>query len=159
MVREAIATWFVRSGRSIGRLLGCELKVDVSDHSIQTSMVKPDKERWAWDDTLYKKGCLFVDGYANPVKPSVDYNKDLEDPDTVTVKESEQQATEDDTEDSEEHVSMISSPRYREYMRQDLISQMLNPREQWRLVVYAVIALAVLMLGNVFISLSAAGLI
>jgi hypothetical protein len=155
MVRETIATWCVRTGRSIGRTLGCELKVDVSDHSIKTSMVKPDTERWAWDKNLYKNGNLFVEEYANPIKPRVTVGEEIDESTEVDVTEGDG----GEETDSNAHTQLISSAKYHEIIRADKISQLMNPREQWRLIVYAVIALCVLMLGNVFISLSAAGLI
>jgi hypothetical protein len=94
---------------------------------------------------MFKNANLFVDGYANPIKPGVEHNSKLENPDTVTVKEGEPDGdidTEESTEGKE--VDLIASSRYRDYMRQDLVSQLLTPKEQWKLIAYGVLALGAL---------------
>lgn len=150
-LRTKIANWGIGFFRKLGRKPGeSELAVELSDHSINVRMVETDTEQRAWDDNLYRYGNVFIDGYANPIKPSVEYNEELEDPDTVDVEEGS-------AEDSDSHVELISSPRYRDYMRQDLIGQLLNPREQWRIIAYAVIGLALIMAINLVVTLSAAG--
>lgn len=151
-LRSSLASFAIKSARGFGQTLGCELVVDISDHSIGTSMEIPNTNSRAWDDNLFKSGQLYLKDHANPIKPYLVRNEDLEDPDEVDVKETKDV-------DSDNHTRVISSPRYKEYMRQDLISQLLNPRAQWRLIAYAVIILAVLMLANVFISMSAAGML
>lgn len=164
-IRTTIANTLISTGRSLGRSGDAELAVDVSDHSISVAMEQPDKTQRAWDANLYRRGNLFVEGYANPVKPSVRQHKELATPDEATVIEGtadDQSDTEgDETEDTDDgpHVDLIASPRYRAYMRQDLISQLLNPRAQWRLIAYAVIALAVFMAVNIVVSLAAAGVL
>jgi len=130
-------------------------------------MVVPQTDTVAWDADHFKYGCVFAEGYANPIKPIVDYNEDLEEPDTIELAEDadkRQAAADGGGEEGGEvveanHVELISSPRYRDYMRQDLISQLLNPREQWKLIAYGVIALAILMVLNVALSAAAAGLL
>ena len=97
---------------------------------------------------------MFVSGYANPIKPTVNDNSELENHDTVNIDESNEGEPEPD-----KNVSVIASSRFRTYMKQDLISQLLTPQEQWKLIAYAVGVLAVLMFFNVFVSMSAAGLI
>lgn len=151
-IRSSIATYAIRKARGLGRSLGCELVVEVSDHSIDLAMQQPDKEERAWDPELYKNGQLYYSDYANPIKPKIEYNQDLEQPDRVA-------ATDGGDSDDAAHVKMISSPRYREYMRQDAISQILNPREQWRLIFFAVIGLALLVVVNIMMNASATGLI
>jgi hypothetical protein len=157
-IRTTIANTLISTGRSLGRSGDAELAVDVSDHSISVAMEEPDKTQRAWDSNLYRRGNLFIDGYANPVKPSVQQHKELATPDEAKVIEGQ---PEDDSppDDDEPHVDLIASPRYRAYMRQDLISQLLNPRAQWRLIAYAVIALAVFMAVNIVVSLAAAGVL
>lgn len=132
-------------GRKMARADGRELAVDLSDHSINIKMARPDGDTQAWDPDLYHRGNVFVDGYANPIKPVVDKNKELEEPDTV------------DEEATDGHVEMISSSRYADYMKQDLISQLLNPKEQWRLLAYGIIALGVLQFFGIIITLYASG--
>jgi len=159
-VRSYLGNKFIGFGRKLGRGAGYELAVEVSDHDITARMERPDKTERAWDEDLYKRGNMFVAGYANPIKPSVDYNRDLEDPDTVDVVEGDTDADSDGEDDTtEEDVQLIASPRYREYMQQDLISQILNPREQWRLLAYGIIALGILTMFNIALSLSASGLV
>lgn len=154
-VRTYLSNTLIGWGRSIGRKEGqTELAVTISEHSIDTRMVETTKEHRAWDDGLYRYGNVFVKGYANPVKPVVDHNKELENPDTIDIEEGGDNES-DESEGS--HVELISSPRYRDYMTQDLISQLLNPREQWRLIAYAIIALGAVMLINVVVTMSAAG--
>jgi hypothetical protein len=161
-IRTKIANVLIGTGRSLGRSEGkSELAVVVSDHSITARMVDVDESKLAWDDDMYRYGNLYIEGYANPVKPTVKTHTELEEPDTASIEDSDasdQQHDADGTDDADSpHVSLISSPRYREYMRNDLISQLLNPRQQWRLIAYGIIALAIVMVINVVITLSAAG--
>jgi hypothetical protein len=165
-VRTYIANTLIDYGRAIGRSADSELAVEVSDHSIEIGMEQPDETQRAWDANLYRRGCLFLSGYANPIKPRVRHHDDLENPDEAFIDEStagDAEATDGDESEAETddspHVSLIASSRYKDYMRQDLISQLLNPRAQWRLIAYAVIALTILMFINVFISLAAAGVL
>lgn len=157
MVRSWLATVAIRSARSFGRLLGCELVVEASDHSLETTMELPNRNTRAWDGSLYKHGQLFAQGYANPIKPAVNHNPSLETPDTINVHEGN--PDEDDGEDDEEpgRVKLIASERYQQFMQQDLVSQLLNPREQWRLLVYGIIGLGALQFFTIIITLYATG--
>lgn len=122
--------------RSFGNMLGCELAIDSGGQTLDAKMAVPKKTKdVAWDDNLYVKGNLFVGDYANPIKPSVNYNEGLENPDTVGVEASEN--GEDDA-----HVSVISSPRYRLFMMQDLVSQLLNPSERLTMIQWVLIGIA-----------------
>jgi len=94
--RALPANILISMGRSIGRATGCELAVDLSEHSINASMQLPNRDTAAWDDNLYRSGCVFVDGYANPIKPRVRANKDLENPDTISHREGETDDTDED---------------------------------------------------------------
>jgi hypothetical protein len=159
--RAAPANWLIAAGRSLGRTLGCQLAVDVNDHSIELEMEVPSKDTRAWDTDLYRYGNLFVGSYANPIKPRVEYNEDLENPDEITHVEGEPEdaphgESETDGEDVG-HVQLISSPRYRDYMRQDLISQLLTPQEQWKLIAYAVAGVIALQFVTMIIVLYATG--
>ena len=141
--------------RSIAEPLGYQLVVELSQHSIEIDLERPDNDKRAWDPSLYKSGNVFLSGYANPIKPRARANDNaLEQHDTVDVDEGE--ATEVDPE-RDRHVSVISSSRFKTYMKQDLISSLLTPNEQWKMLAYAVGGLAVLVLINVVVSLSAAG--
>lgn len=158
MVREWLSTVAIRNARSFGRLLGCELVVDASTHSLETSMEMPDREQRAWDPDLYKHGQLYVAGYANPIKPVIEHNAELEEPDTVHIQKGEAEA-DDGLEESDDDTTaaIITSERYKTYMQQDLISQLLNPREQWRLLVYGIIALGALQFIAIIITMYATG--
>lgn len=152
--RSTLANAFIASGRQLGKLMGLEMAVVVSDHSIEASMEKPDTDRRAWDTELYKSGNLFVSGYANPIKPRVRENPDLENPNTVDVEEGE---ADEEVEEEDGHAQLITSGRYREFMRQDLISQLLTPESRWNLLVWAVVCLGVLQFVAIIITLYATG--
>ncbi len=182
-IRSYIPNKIMGTGRWLGQALGCELVVELSDHSIQTEMEVPDRSKRAWDPHHYKTGNVFYLGYANPIKPTVKSHKDLEQKDTVDVEhgpmrplharddvEQEDVGGRDQEESSDEgalftdggekaHVEIISSKRYRDFMRQNLMSELLTPREQWKLIAIAVAAVAVLQLITLMVSLSAAGVL
>lgn len=124
--------------------------MDVSGHSIETSMVVPgsDDER-AWDHSLYVRGNLFVSDYANPVKPVVNHNDGIDNPDEVEVQEAQASETEG-------HVSVISSARYRMFMIQDLVSELLNPSERLTKIQWAIIGLAGMMLMTLVVNIAIA---
>lgn len=163
MIRELIANSFIAAGRSIGKLSGLELQVELSDHSINVEMVKPDQDTRAWDPSMFKSGNLFLDGYANPIKPRVRTNQDLEEPDTAELEEGEvegdveQPQLESGEEADDKHAYLITSGRYREYMRQDLISQLLTPESRWNILVWAVVGLGVLQFFAIVITMWATG--
>jgi hypothetical protein len=155
-----LATRIIGFGRKIGRSFGYELAVVVSDHSIKLKMVNPDNtEQRAWDDNLYRHGNVFMSGYANPIKPKVEQHSGLENKDrarlhdTVTVPDGGEEQAE------RVHTQLMSSGRYQDYMLQDLISQVLNPQEQWKKLFYAVIGTAVIASLSLIASASAAGII
>jgi len=151
--REIPANWLLSKARSFGRSLGCELVVDVSDHSIKTSMEVPNTDKRAWDSNMYHRGQLFRAGYANPIKP-VEVLEDDEKYDqvkkSIDIIESGEQAERGE-------VGMLPSWRYQEHQDQHTISQMVNPTEQWRKILYAVLGLGLLMMMNVVISAYLAG--
>jgi len=150
-MREAIANWFVRRSVGIAEALGTERVVEVSEHSIGITFERPEKESRAWDSSMYESGQLFHSDYANPIKPVVESNADLDNPDTAYIK-----VREEEEEDKEPY--LITSDRYQSYMTQDLIDSLLTPREKWRLIAYAVIATAFLVVTNLIVSLGNAGL-
>jgi hypothetical protein len=156
MTLPGTAMNLVRSGFE---LLGYQLVVELSEHSIEIDLERPDKNKRAWDSSLYKSGNVFLDGYANPIKPTVKANDELENHDEATITEGEGELPEGEREDPDTSAAVIASSRFRTYMKQDLISQLLTPNEQWKLLAYAVGALGLVMLINVFISMSAAGMI
>lgn len=157
MIRDSIANGFISAGRTLGQILGLQLAVEVSDHSIELSMEHVEKDTRAWDTNLYKNGNLFIKGYANPVKLRLEQNEGLENPDTVDVEDGDTEAdTADDSEEDHE-AAVIASSRYRDYMRQDLISQLLTPESRWNLLVWAGIAIAGLQFINMILMLWSTG--
>jgi len=150
-MRETIANWFVRRAVGIAEALGTERVIEVSEHSIGISFEVPGKENRAWDGRLYESGQLYHSDYANPIKPKVESNADLDEPDTAYVKVSEEK-------EEDKEPFLITSNRYKSYMTQDLIDSLLTPREKWRLIAYAVIGTAFLVVTNLIVSLGNAGL-
>jgi hypothetical protein len=152
--------------RSTFGIVGYELVVELSEHSIEIDLERPNKDKRAWDSSLYKTGNVFLSGYANPIKPVARSSPKLENHDKAELIEGEGEETDGEEEQDTEHedtdtveAAVIASGRFKTYMKQDLISQMLTPNRQWKLVAYAVGVLALLVLVNVFISMSAAGII
>lgn len=161
VVRAWLSNKFVGFGRKIGRADGQELMVDLSEHSISVGMVDPERDDLAWDDSLYRHGNVFLKGYANPIKPTVTRHNELEEPDTAEIEEIDSEATDAvsaETDGGEDgHVKLISSARFGEFMRQQLIESLLNPREQWRLLMYAMIGLGALQFLTMIVTLYATG--
>lgn len=147
-LRSALATQMIGYARLCGRLMGCEVAVDAGGQELDVKMVHPshDGER-AWDDSMYVHGNLFVDGYANPVKLQVTVNPSLDEPDTVDVEVSENGS------ESPQNVSVISSARYRLFMMQDLVSELLNPKERLDKILYAILAIGGVLLINLMVTL------
>lgn len=137
--------------RRLGQWLGCELVVEVSDHSIEVSMEVPDKSRRAWDSSLWKNGQLYLKGYANPIKP-VPRPSDEPGEDDVDVETSEVPKS-----DGGGSVGIEPSWKYKEFMAQKIISQLLNPQEEWRKIVYGIIALGALQFLTMILVLYATG--
>lgn len=163
---ETIINISLDTVRGTAEYLGYELVVELSDHSINIRMERPNRERRAWDTNLYKSGNVFIAGYSNPIKPRVKQNQGLENPDTVEIEDGEPDEVEtehpelpegeDDGEESPD-VEVIASGRYRTYMRQHLIEQLLTPESRWNLLVWAVIGLGFLLFCNMLITLWATG--
>lgn len=155
-IRATIGTKGIAFFRKFARADGgTELKVTLSDHSIDVRMVDVDDNAHAWDDTLYRYGNVFLSGYANPIKPTVNANTELEEPDTADMDESVggYQKQSDGV-----HTQLISSGRYSEFMKQQLIESILNPDAQWKKILYVVLAVAFMQLATLMAALSAAGM-
>ena len=157
MIREFIANSLIAAGVTIGQYAGLQKAIVLSEHSINVTMEQPDESNRAWDTSLYKHGNVFLDGYANPIKPGVEQNTGLENPDHVSEAETPEEGEGDaDTADGP-HTQLISSGRYRDYMRQDLISQLLTPESRWNKMLYGIIAVAALQFLGIIITLYATG--
>lgn len=162
--RSRIATGLLNYARKMGQSLGCELVIEVSDHSIETSMEVPNKHRWGWDSNLFKRGQLFIKGYANPIKPIARKTRHPKKPDRLALEEGESDpepladgGENPQAEDPGAEFELIPSYRYREHQDQHLISQLVNPSEQWRMLVYGIIGLGALIFFNIIIVLYATG--
>lgn len=139
---------------STGKAIGLQQKIEVSDHSVSVKLTLPDQDKDAWDEDMFRHSNIFIRGYANPIKPVVNHNPELRNKDTVDLEESDTgEGDEDWDEDDEDegHVDLISSTRYRDYMRQDLVSQLLTPQEQWKLLAYGILGLGILTFFNMVV--------
>lgn len=155
MVRRQIASAFIRWARKTGNALGCELVVEVNDHSIKTTMEVPSSDKRAWDTNLYHKGQLFREGYANPIKPvEMLEESDEEEDDTVTKSV---QILDSQADASPGKIGMLPSWRYQVHQDQHAISELVNPTEQWRLIVYGIIALGIIGFMNAILILYGTG--
>lgn len=141
-VRNAIATSILGAARSFGNALGCELKIEESQHSLHTSMVVPETDTMAWDPDHFKAGNYYIRGHANPVKHAV---RDPEDPHgqkAVAVPDAVNAETESE-------VELVPSRRYQEYQDQHVISQMAQPEQHYTTMFYLLLGI----LGLVMITL------
>lgn len=134
-LRDHLATFAMRIARAFGHRIGCYLVIEPSEHTVRLSMEVPSKSNRAWDLNHYRWTNIFPDGYANPIRIDVDRHKALETPDEVLPVETRNSTEEahlaaDGGEDVTSHIQLISSHRYREFMRQNLISQLINPSEK-----------------------------
>lgn len=125
-----------------------KLRVMLGEHNIQHEYVNPDseeeQEERAWDDD-YANGCMFVDGYSNSIHHSEgwDFPDDYPDPLKKKLRE----------EAPRNKVKLIGKDRYKDYMQQDLVSQLVGAsagRNWAKLAVYLLMAVLAL---NVFIFL------
>ena len=166
MIRESIANSLIAAGIALGSATGLQKVVELSDHSIQIQMEQPDESNRAWDTSLYKNGNVFIDGYSNPVKPQVKQNTGLKNPDVAEIEEGDpddpdgdvdQPQLESGDDEPDTHAQLITSSRYRDYMRQDLVSQLLTPETRWNKMLYGLIAVAALQFIGIIITLYATG--
>jgi len=159
MITRTIGNKLIGMGRKLARKEGkTELAVELSDHSINVRMVDVQSDTYAWDPGLYRYGNVFLSEYANPIKPRVRHNKELENKDMAEMTEGNEDNIDGPVasqEDAEPEV--ISSNRYVSYMKQELIESLLNPRQQWRIIAYALIGLGIVQAMTLVAALAAAG--
>lgn len=167
VVRTYLGNKFIGFGRSLGRGDGRELAVELSGHSIRARMMDPDDESVAWDPSMYKYGNIFVEDYANPIKPVVHRRDALDEPDTVDVLEAAENFNEMGAADGEagdgaeasRSTEMISSKRYALAIKQHLIEQLIRPQKYWQKLLIGIVAVAILLVINIMLTASAAGLL
>jgi hypothetical protein len=123
-------TTVVNALRGTARIFNLELRIVLTEHKIKTEFVKPKNSDVAWDSEHWVYGNIFVEGIANPVK--------------ITKSKLE-----------EEDVEIITSDRYKTFMEQSLIEDMLQASKSSGLslkqVAIALGALNILAVGIVFI--------
>ena len=98
----ALFTIAVSLIRSTARLFNYELKIVLTEHKIKVKFDKPDREENCWDDSHWIRGNIFLKGIANP----------------INIKKSDVKESED--------VEIITSDRYKTFMEQSLIDDMLQ---------------------------------
>jgi len=110
--------------RALAYTFGYELRVELTDHEIKLNFADPNNEENCWDETHYVSGNLFIQGYANPIKPEVS----------------------DDFSDYE----LIESERYKSYMRNSLIDDIMKASKKSGITIgQAVLALGSLQIATI----------
>jgi hypothetical protein len=147
--RSTVATGALNYARSVGEKMGLRLAVEVDGGELKTSMEVPDTDVRAWDSDLFRKAGLFIKGYANPVKPVVTRNPEPKEPDDLEA----DGAPADDS----KVFDVVPSYRYREHQDQSVLSELVNPTEQWKTIVYLVLGMIGLQFLTVIVTLYATG--
>lgn len=98
---EVIFTTLLQSLRGTARLFGYEIALVLSEHKIKTKFKSPNSKTNAWDSEMYVHGNIFFKDLANPIKPT---KSDI----------------------SPEENDIITSERYKTFMEQSLIDDMLK---------------------------------
>jgi hypothetical protein len=119
---RALFTIAVNALRGTARLFGYELKIVLTEHKIKTKFDKPSREGNCWDDSHWIRGNIFIKDIANP----------------INIKKS-------DVED--EDVEIITSERYKRFMEQSLVDDMLQASKTGKMTVKN----AVVILGSLIV--------
>lgn len=91
-------------GETLAYFGGNKLKITLDEHQIDIDVVNPlDVEDVAYDTNHYVNGNIFIDGYSNPVKHKFD--------------------------EAEEEVELVSSMRYKPYMNNKLLEDLIKSTE------------------------------
>ena len=153
-----LATHVLNYARAFGHRMGCNLEVEVRGDRIETKMAHPKISKKAWDSDMYDSAGLFVHGFANPVKPVVERSADPNEPDDLDVDAAGDVPLTDGGELVEQKTfDVIPSYRYLEHMNQHIISELVNPTEQWQLIVYGIIGIAALQFFTIIVTMWATG--
>jgi len=125
-------TTILKMLRQSMRMVNLELEVELTDHKIKTRAVNPEESDRAWDSRQWVHGNLYLEGLANPIK--------------ITPK---------DVKNLDEDYEIISSERYKTFMEQNLIDDMLNASKSDGLTIkqalIAIIASNVLTVGLIVV--------
>lgn len=91
-------------------MLGNELAVIITPHKIKLKMVDPERTPRNWDSQMFSHGNIYYADYANSIKPKYP----------------------DDEKEAEESLGLdlISSERYKNFMDQNLISDIIDEGQQ-----------------------------
>lgn len=112
-VLAKLLTALIGIARSLGHAAGYRTAVVLEDQRVDVKLIHLDEDAIAWDPGHYLYTNLFLSGYANPVKPEVD----------------------------ESDVSLVPSERYKRYMDQHLLSEMIGEGRSLRAVIAALLAI------------------
>lgn len=176
MIRESIANSLIAAGRTVGRMSGLEMAVDVSKHNFKAHMMDPDSDARDWDPELFKSGNLFYQGYANawrPIKAEISRVSSAELPDKIEL-EGEELNTDELTDaqleaaglqanadveepDTQRWVGVKASRGYITTIEQDNYSQLMNPKEHMTMIMYGLIGLGIIAFFQIIITLWATG--
>lgn len=149
-----LATSALGAARSFGRTLGCELEVTVDNQRIQTVMRPPGShDSRVWDPDMYYRGNLYLRGYANPVKPRAEIDKDPSELDRGSLEVSQDapdaregeavaDGGESDAVVKERHAKLMSSPLYKKHMDNHMISELVTPDEKWNKIFMGLLVVA-----------------
>lgn len=134
-------TTLLNAVRSVARAVGLELEVVLTEHKIKTKMQNPDKTDKFWNSKIWTNGNIYLKDYANPV------NIEISDIENHSHKE-------DDSVDAD----LITTERYKTFMEQSLIDDMLQASKDndltLKTAVIAIIATNLLTLGIVYVASS-----
>lgn len=133
--------------RSMANAFGYQIVVETSPHSLHVSFEKPNTMQRAWDPGLFKRGQLYVKGYANPVKPiarQTTSHTEKDEVDMIDTYEGKGNApvVVGDGGKQMQHTEIISSPRFHSLMQQKIIEAMVRPEQQWKTIVYIMLFIA-----------------
>lgn len=92
--------------RVMSEAIGNEIAVVITPHKIKLKFIDPDSTDYAWDESLFTSGNLFLEGFANPVKPKIPDNEDKA--------------------ESEYNLELIESKRYKKLMDNKLMDDVIS---------------------------------
>lgn len=125
---EILFTALLNSVRGIARIFGYEISIVLTEHKIETKFDHPKREGNLWDSDHWLHGNIFLEGYANPIKPTKD--------------------------DLDEDAKVITSDRYESWMEQSVIEDMLKVGRESdmtiRKLMFIIAGLNVLLVGIVY---------
>lgn len=108
-------------------MFGNELDVIVDEHEIKLEMISPDSEEAelrAWDDQMFYQGNMHLEGVANPIKPESPQNETFG--------------------DDEEEPEWIYSEKYKDYMENKLIEDIVYEGKESSRITLTTATLAIL---------------